>query len=200
MIKAGPADKELVLDLLTYAFEENLSVKNVVKPKGNHWENVYALMLYAYKLCSLYGDIFLSEDKKACAFILYPDQRKNTVKTRLWELQLMFEGIGLSKANKVSRQQKMLDSILPDLNGHPYLYLWLLGVKPEHQFLGSGTKLLKDLLLYSERKNRAMCLRTSSSQNMNFYKKFGFEVYSTLNLGYELNFLWKTILSKQQTA
>ncbi len=55
MIKAGPKEKDLILDLLTYAFEENLSVKDVVKSRGNNWENIYALMNYAYNICSAYG-------------------------------------------------------------------------------------------------------------------------------------------------
>lgn len=200
MIKAGPKDKELILDLLTYAFEENLSVKDVVRPQGNYWENIYALMNYAYNICNAYGNIFLSEDKKACALVLFPDQKKNTLKTRIWELKLVLGGIGVSNVNKVMTRQKLLDSILPHTPDQPPMYLWLLGVKPENQFLGAGTGLLKDLLEYSQDKGRAIYLRTSADRNVDFYKKFGFELYKKIDVGYPLNFLWKAVSAKQQIA
>lgn len=200
MIKACPKDKDLILDLLTYAFEENLSVKDVVKSGGNNWENIYALMNYAYNICSVYGDIFLSEDKKACALVLFPDQKRNTIKTRFWELKLVLGGIGVSNVNKVLTRQKFLDPILPHTPNQPPMYLWLLGVKPENQFLGAGTALLKDLLEYSQEKGRAIYLRTSVDRNVDFYKKFGFQVYKKIDVGYPLNFLWKSVSVKQQIA
>ena len=32
-------------------------------------------MRYSFDLCSLFGDVFISDDNKACAPIVYPDKK-----------------------------------------------------------------------------------------------------------------------------
>ena len=68
-------------------------------------------------------------------------------------------------------------------------YLWFIGVDAEHQNTGIGTTLMNELILESKQSSRPIFLETSTLKNLPWYKKFGFEVYNELDLGYKLFFL-----------
>ena len=68
MIRAQPTDKELIVNMLVASFEDNRSVNYIIGQNNKRIERIKCLMEYAYDVCNLFGDIFLSEDKKGCAF------------------------------------------------------------------------------------------------------------------------------------
>ena len=69
MIRAQPADKDLVISILVNSFEENKSVNYIISQDNKRMERIKWLMEYSYDVCNLFGDIFLSEDKKGCALL-----------------------------------------------------------------------------------------------------------------------------------
>src|SRR5438270_9193428 len=108
-------------------------------------------MNYSFEQCYLFGDVFLSNDKKACALVLYPEQKKLTFKTILLDLQLILTAVGSKNIKKAIARESMISSIQPKILK---TYLWFIGVHPEHQQQGIGSMLLKEIMKHSEQESR----------------------------------------------
>lgn len=185
MLKAKPQDKHLVVAILSEAFENNHSVNYVVKQDAKKHERIKALMDYSFDICYQYGNVFLSNDKQACALILYPDKQKPTL---ILDLKLAFNCIGLTRAKKVLQRNSSIKRQYPTKE---LAYLWFIGVYKQQQGKGLGTILLKEITEYTESLKRPMYLETSMLQNLPFYKKLGFETYAELNFGHQLYLMRK---------
>ncbi|PSR57428.1 N-acetyltransferase [Adhaeribacter arboris] len=186
MIKADYKDKKLVVDILTLSFAANQSVNYIIKQGNNQLERIQYLMEYSFEVCYLFGDIFLTEDRNACALILYPDKKKTTFTSIILDAKLIFFGIGLMNIKKTLSREALIKEIHPK---EPMYYLWFIGVHPKYQNKGMGTKLLKEILRDSYLKKRTIYLETSTLKNLPWYQKLGFHIYYELDLGYTLFFL-----------
>lgn len=188
MIKATYADKSLVLDILTKSFEKNKSVNYIIRQNHKRFRRIYELMDYSFEQCYLFGEIYLSDDRKACALILYPHKKTTTLKTIRLDFKLLFHTISLKNISKTLKRESKIKQIQPKTN---MLYLWFIGVEPKHQFTGLGTKLLTELMGYAQQQQLPVYLETSTIQNLPWYKKHGFQLYHQLDLSYKLHFLKK---------
>src|SRR5262249_19735082 len=69
---------------------------------------------------------------------------------------------------------------------HPYneahCYLFLIGVRPQFQRQGIGSRLLSAGLKLADAQCRAAFLETSVEENVSFYKNFGFKVIATYHI------------------
>jgi hypothetical protein len=186
MIKANYSDKSLVLDILTKSFETNKSVNYIVKQDKNRVQRVRALMDYSFETCYLFGEVFLSNNKKACALILYPDKKKTNLQSTLLDIKLILSCVGLTNVKKALTRESKIKKIQPK---EPMYYIWFIGVDPNYQNAGIGTELLNEVIDDSNNKKRPIYLETSTIKNLPWYKKFGFDVYNELDLSYKLFFL-----------
>ncbi len=191
MRKADYNDKYLVVDILTKSFENNQSVNYIAKQDEKRLKRISALMDYSFEVCHSFGDVFLSDDKKACALVLYPDKKKTTLKSILLDVKLIFSCIGIENIKKaLSRESKIKQLQSKEL----MYYLWFIGVDPEHQNEGIGSDLLKEIIEDSKHKERPIYLETSTLKNLPWYKKFGFQIYNELDLTYKLFFLKRELV------
>ncbi|MGB4398634.1 MAG: N-acetyltransferase, partial [Daejeonella sp.] len=83
MKKAAYGDKVLVKNILSKSFDKNQSVNYIAQQDELREKRIAALMDYSFEICYNYGDVYLSEDNKACALVLYPDRKKTTFKSIL---------------------------------------------------------------------------------------------------------------------
>lgn len=111
--------------------------------------------------------MFLSDNKKDCALVLYPDKKKTTVQTVLWDLKLIFSCIGFSGIKKALSREAKIKRL--QWKGSVY-YLWFIGVDPAEQNKGTGSTLLKEIIEDAKAKNRTICLETSMGTNVSWYK------------------------------
>ena len=186
MKKADYNDKHLVVDILTKSFENNQSVNYIAKQDEKRLKRISALMDYSFDVCYLFGDVFLSDDRKACALILFPHKKKTTLKSILLDVRLILSCIGIENIKKALARESKIKQLQP--KGLMY-YLWFIGVDPEYQNEGIGSVLLSEIIEDSEHKKRPIYLETSTLKNLPWYKKFGFQVYNELELNYKLFFL-----------
>lgn len=193
MKKADYNDKNLVVDILTKSFDTNQSVNYIVKQDQKRIKRVSALMDYSFEVCYLFGDVFLSEDKKACALVLYPDKKKTTLKSILLDVKLIFSCIGIENIKKALARESKIKQLQPKDRMY---YLWFIGVEPQYQNEGIGSDLLDDIIRDSDHKERPIYLETSTLKNLPWYKKFGFQVYNELDLSYKLFFLKRKLNQK----
>lgn len=186
MIKAAYKDRSQVVDILVNSFDNNKSVNYVISPGKFRGQRIRRLMEYSFDTCFLFGDIYLSEDKKGCALILLPEKKRITIASIWSDLKLIFTGIGLFRLRKIMlREAKVKKLQRKDRS----CYLWYIGVYKDHQNSGIGTELLNDVIKLGKIENRTICLETSTLRNLPWYKKYGFVVYNELDIGFPLYFL-----------
>jgi len=179
-------DKLLVIEILTAAFLNNKSVNYLIPQDGLKLFRIHQLMDYSFEMCMLFGKVFISEDRKACALLLYPEMKKMTFKSMAIDLRLILKGIGLWNVFRaMNRESRIKVKQLKERKA----YLWFIGVDPKYQKYGLGKRLLEEVIINCTSDKRPIFLETSTMENLPWYKKFGFEVYDTLDLSYKLYFL-----------
>jgi N-acetylglutamate synthase-like GNAT family acetyltransferase len=186
MRRANNGDKDLIIDILTQSFESNQSVNYIVNQDEKRVHRIRALMDYSFEVCSLFGDVFISDDNKACALIVYPDKKKATLKAILLDVKLIIQCIGAKNIKKALAREALIKKIQPK---EKMAYLWFIGVGLTDQNKGLGSNLLQSIIQLSTQNNRPIYLETSTVRNLPWYNKFGFEVYSEQDLSYRLYFL-----------
>src|SRR5215831_16031198 len=105
MIRAEYSDKKLIAEILAKSFNDNKSVNYIVKQDAKRSRRLRSLMEYSFDICYLFGDVFLSDNKKGCALVVLPDKKKATLKSVLLDLKLIFSCIGLSNINKAMSRE-----------------------------------------------------------------------------------------------
>jgi hypothetical protein len=105
MIKATSSDKELIVNILTDSFSQNQSVNYIIKQDKKRVERIRALMDYSFEMCFLFGDIYLSDDKKGCALILNPDKKKTTLQSIYLDSKLVIKCLGFKNLFKAMRRE-----------------------------------------------------------------------------------------------
>jgi ribosomal protein S18 acetylase RimI-like enzyme len=186
MIKANYTDKSLVIDIVSESFDKNKSVNYVAKQDQNRFKRIRNLMDYSFEVCYLFGEIYLSDDKTGCLLMLYPEKKKTTLKTIFLDFKLAISCVGLSGVSKVLTRESKIKKHHPK---SPIYYLWSIGVKPEVQRKGIGSKLLQQAIQESKRQHRDIYLETSTLTNLPWYQKFGFNILVELDLTYKLYIL-----------
>lgn len=183
MLRAEYIDKDQVVNILVSSFDDNKSVNYIIKQDNKRVQRIRTLMEYSFDICYLFGDIFLTDDKKGCALIVIPEKKKTTFKTMLLDANLAIMCMGLSNLKKAIKREASIKSIHPD--GLIY-YLWFIGVDPKAQNNGIGSNLLEHVINEGLSMKRKLCLETSTVKNILWYKKHGFSIYKELDFSYRL--------------
>ena len=187
MIKAKYTDKNLIVNILAGSFDENKSVNYIIKQDGKRAQRIKELMEYSFEMCYSFGEVYLSNNKKACALILFPDEKKTNFKSVLLDIKLIITSIGSKLFKALNRESKIKEC---QTKGLMY-YLWFIGVDPNEQNKGIGSALMQEVIAEGNSMQRPVCLETSTLKNIPWYEKFGFQIYNELDLGYTLFFMKK---------
>jgi ribosomal protein S18 acetylase RimI-like enzyme len=183
MLRAEYKDKPLVVNILAKSFDDNRSVNYIIPQDSTRQRRVVKLMEYSFDYCSLFGEVYLSEEKKACALLVLPDKKKATFKSIMLDVKLALSCVGLFNLKKTLAREAKIKNVHPKSLMY---YLWFIGVQPGDQHKGLGSSLLKELIARGDQLNRPMYLETSTLINIPWYKKFGFQIYEELDIGYKL--------------
>jgi ribosomal protein S18 acetylase RimI-like enzyme len=186
MNKAKADDKAWVVNLLSQAFQENQSVNYIVRQDDNRERRIAILMEYSFDMCLMFGEVWLSDDRQACALVLFPDKKKTTFNTIYLDIKLVIKSIGITGISKALRRESNIKSKQPKVRMY---YLWFIGVNPSSQKKGIGSKLLDEVINQAEQEGRPVFLETSTLINLPWYERFGFKIYDKLELSYTLYFL-----------
>lgn len=186
MIKATYNDREHVVFLLAQAFNDNQSVNYIIRQDKYKSTRIYALMEYSFDMCFYFGDVYLSDDRAACALLLPPKSKRTNLRSVWLDIRLIISAIGIDRIGIALKREKAIKERQwkADIQ-----YLWFIGVDTLNQHKGIGSALLKEILTKSDNEGLPVCLETSTLRNIPWYEQFGFEVYNELDLGYRLFFL-----------
>lgn len=186
MIKAKSSDKKLVCELLTSSFAENASVNFIISGDANRPRRIAALMIYSFEMCMRFGEVWLSDDKKGCALLLFPQNKRTTIRSVWLDVNLICRAVGLGGIKRVLRRERL---VADKRSKEDMGYLWFIGVNPEHQHLGIGSVLFAEIIKRCNELNLPVYLETSVPENIPWYARFGIRVYDEANVGYRLFFL-----------
>jgi len=189
MIKAKRKDKEFIIEMLTHAFEQNPGISYMVKDDARKLIRISHLMEYAYQICALFGKILISDDGKACALVLYPGKKRFSLRCCLLDLNLLFGKLGLKSALEVLNSRDVINRYHPKNSYH----VWFIGVDPKYSNMGIGTDLMEEIIADADRRRKPIYLETYLSRNLQWFQKFGFEVFREINLGAHVYFLRRQV-------
>ncbi len=190
MVEAKNSDKKRVVEILSRSFDDNKSVNYLIPHDSRRMQRIGELMAYSYEQCRLWGKVVLSEDRKACALVIFPDRKRTTLPSLLLMGWLILKSIGFLNIAKAIDRESQVASHHP---ATPFYHLWFLGVLPEYQGEGIGSKLLNELLADANAMNRPVHLETSTHRNIPWYEKHGFSIYSKISLSYDLFLLRRNL-------
>lgn len=190
MINASYADRNIVVDILTEAFDKNKSFNSIIKQDRNRIERIRKVFEYYFDICYKYGQVVLSDDKKGCAVIMYPDLRKLTLKGVMMDIKLLLL-LGIKSVRLGFKREAEIKKKHP-ADGAIY-YLLFIGVYEKFQNQGVGSKLLSELIADSRRVKRDIYLETYLDKNVKLYKKYGFNIYNQINFGFPIYCLKKQV-------
>jgi ribosomal protein S18 acetylase RimI-like enzyme len=189
MYRATSLDKQMVVDILTKAFYQNKSFNLIVRQDKKKESRIKKIFDYYFEIHLNNGLIYISDDKKACAMISYSDGRKQTIKSVLRDIKLLFD-LGIGSALKGFRREKLVANVRPPSK---YYYLLFLGVHPDHQGKGKGSTLMRDITIDNSDLQLPICLETSLQSNVAFYERFGFKIYHEMEFGFPLYFMMRDL-------
>lgn len=177
MKKVSPEYFELVTDILTDSFQKNKSIINVTRNGKNKLKRIRNLMKFFLINTYYNGDVFLSDNNKACLLMLTnKKEKKKTLKTKLlflfWKLNLFFNILGIKNVKNVLQREKAINKNHPK---EDFLHLYYVGVYNDYQGNGIGSKIIKEAINYYHNYN-IVYLETSDEKNLNLYKKLGFDI------------------------
>ncbi|MEO0539455.1 MAG: GNAT family N-acetyltransferase [Cyanobacteria bacterium P01_A01_bin.105] len=128
-----------------------------------------------------YGHIYTTAGKPQGVAIWLPPEASHITLSQLW--QVVTSGLVIAPFH--IRWARMLDSISlisrelqlhQTLAPEPHWYLGMLGVSPDCQGQGIGSRLLQPVLEAADRTNRPCYLETTTTAAVRFYQRHGFEV------------------------
>ncbi len=185
MRKAVYSDKALVVDILTKAFDKNVSVNFIVKQDSRRNTRIRFLMEYAFETCFYQGVIYLSHDGKGCILCTLPEKRGSLWRSIVSDMKLLFQVIGINRISTVLARNRIVKS---HSLAKSSLHILFIGVSPETQSKGIGSELLSEL---AKMHSGPIYLETSMEENLTFYIKNGFEVYNQIHEPHTVFFIRK---------
>ena len=176
-------NKQQIVGLLARAFDTNISVNKAVKQDRKRVTRIHRLMEYTFEMCLLNGEIFISNDKKVVVLFLNRRHTKTTFHTIWIDLKLSLGAIGISRTSKVLKKENAIKKLYPQ---NDFMYLWYIGVDPEHQGKGAGCALMQEITALADERKQDIYLETSIENNLSFYSQCGFHVYTELEFDFRL--------------
>ena len=187
---ASITDKNLVADILVSAFlplkEEN-SINLVVKQDKKRVERMRFLMEYLFEKAFNFGEIYISNNNKACILLAFPDKEKTTLKTLLLNIQLAYKCIGFERVLTVLKRQKIVQQKYPK---GEYILPLIMGVTNNCKGNGTAARLMIEVNNHYKNNKLPVIVDAASKKNVRLYQKFGFKVFKEENtLGFPIYFL-----------
>ena len=165
-------DKPTVVKILTEAFRNDPHI-NWLLEKSRHKKKLDIIIDYVVEETFDSGTIYVTNDNLGAALWQSEKKEKFTFGYVKRNLSFLFKnGVGSVVRNldslKISHSHFPLDQ--------PFCYLYLVGVLPEAQGKGLANKLMNPVLEYCKSNMIPVFLETANPQNVNIYKKKGFEL------------------------
>ena len=175
------ADKNLVAEILVSAFlplKDKNSINLVVKQDEKRAERMRFLMAYLFEKAFNFGEIYISNNNKACILLSFPHKEKTTLKTLFLDIQLAYKCIGFERVLTVLKRQKSVQKNYPK---GKYILPLIMGVTHDCKGNGTAARLMIEVSNHYKNSKLPVIVDAASKQNVLLYQKFGFNVFKEEN-------------------
>jgi len=169
-------DKKLVADILVSAFapiEGASSINLLVKQDHKRIQRMHVLMEYLFEKAFYAGEVYVSNNDKACLLLLFPHKEKTNLRSILADLKLAFKCITIGRISKVLKWQKTTKQNFPT---EPHIRPLILGVQPEAKGNGTAARLMIEVKNKYKGNTLPAMVDAANEKNVKLYEKFGFRV------------------------
>lgn len=172
------ADRGWATDLLVDAFDGHPPGRQLFR-EPNAAAKLRYFMERTCKYALLFGECHATSDGTGVALWLLPNATQMTP-GRMFRAGMLSAPfyLGLRDFKAFGAFAKHTDKIHREALPEPHYYLFALGVKPEAQGRGVGTRLITEMLERASREATPIYLETQSRDNVDLYRRLGFEVVS----------------------
>jgi len=188
--KANTIDKKLVSEILVSAFsplEENNSINLVVKQDEKRIERMQILMEYLFERALCSGEVFISDNNKACILLKFPHKEKITFKTIFQDIKLTYKCIGIERVFMVLKRHRIAERNYPK---EKHIRPMIIGVKKEYKGNGTAVRLMLEVKNKYKDNQLPVIIDAASEHNAQLYQKFGFRIIKKEeSLGFPIYFL-----------
>jgi hypothetical protein len=167
-------DHEIIISILTTAFEQNPRFQQVIKKK-NPTRSVRHMTEYAYHLMDRLNGIYLSEDKTTVLFYYRKKQYKRSLRDYLRYARMFLQALRPSQYIPAIRRQKQVARLRRDYPD--YIYVWILGSVPNNKSLRGLADIRDHLFGLSEKLQLPILIETAVERVRKLYHYVGFEEY-----------------------
>lgn len=190
MRKATIKDKKLVSEILVSAFSsltDDSSINLVVKQDEKRIERLQILMEYLFETAISFGEVFISDNNKACILLKFPHTEKVTLKTIRLDLKLAFKCIGIERVFAVLKRERIAKKNYPK---EPHIRPMIMGVKKDFDGKGTAARLMMEVRNKFKNTELPVIIDAASENNARLYQKFGFRLIKQEDaLGFPIYFL-----------
>lgn len=182
LFKITKSDIERSSEVTARAFLDYPMMKHIFSERLT-LENVKTVQRFLISYGVLYGEAYASS-KDMEGVIIYTDFKKynfglyRSLRCGLLSLIKMSGNGGGEIGRRFNEFDRFTLLKHKELIKEPHQYLMLIGVDPEKQGQGFGSKLLLPLLKLAEEKGQPCYTETHGEKNLSIYKKLGFKVVS----------------------
>ncbi len=174
----GNSDRELIIEMVTEAFEQNPRAMAMMKKKDPA-RSVRLMTEYAYQLVEKFDGIYLSEDKSTVLFYYRKSQYHRTLLDYLRYGKMFMKAIRPSQLLPTLKREKYIASLRPPYDD--YIYVWILGSTSSKTSIRGLADIRDHLFHMSERLQLPILIETTIEKLLKLYNYVGFEVYHQWN-------------------
>jgi len=190
-VRAGAGDVEVVSRDLTAAFADDPLFDWFSRPDARR--GAVRLGFFRHLMRELVvpggGETLKPANGGAAAVWMGSEAlRPNTAIQELRALPMLLGLTGWRRFLRLARLRQVMDRAHP--MGRPHAYLWFLGVTPEAQGHGVGSRLIKVKLDQLDQAGTPAFLETATERNVAFYRRHGFDVLSEYRPDAEAPRVW----------
>ena len=178
LYKLDKKDIDKGSEVLSKAFYDYEVFKHILGSEHKK-ENIKVITNFIVKYTVLYGEAYATSPEFE-GIILFSDfnDYKFTLFRTLRAGLLSLIKLGKDIGNRFGKYDDFNLKIHNKSIKEPHQYIIGIGVDPEKQGQGFGSKLLTSMLKVAEEKNHPCYLETHGDKNVAIYKKYGFKVVS----------------------
>jgi GNAT superfamily N-acetyltransferase len=171
--KATSADRERLVAVMARAFDDDPVANWFAAQDKRRSRRILDFMDVAYRITSPGDELYTTDRIEGGAFWSPPGKWKMGI---LQQLMLMPSMIRTATLRRVPAVMGGLNAIEKKHPHEPHYYLLALGVEPDLQGRGLGTKLMAPILERCDRDGIPAYLESSKEVNVPLYERNGFKV------------------------
>lgn len=177
-VLAGPSDLDAAADDLAAAFKDDVALDWFLRDDRRRDEARQRLFRFIVRQMAFGAGRIERPEGGGAAAIWMPFEalRPTPLVAELRSLPTLLFTTGLARFRRLAAFRADLDRHHP--MERPHAYLWFLGVRPEAQGHGVGSRMLKAAMARLDAEGQPAYLETETERNVGLYRRHGFEVIS----------------------